>query len=263
MIDTILELAKFNYLKYFDEPHKYYNDKGEEYVSATTFIKKFKKEFQTQLMAEQYASKRGLNVKDVIADWDLKRDVSTVKGTLVHNMAENWWNNKSFPYDPKVAVNAFGLDIIKEKYDKCELLFKKFWADSSPNLIPVKMELVVGDNDYKIAGMVDCLFYNKKSEKLEIWDYKTNKEIKTSNNYGNKMLQPISHLDECELNTYSLQLSLYKHIIEKNTNLEIGNCYLIWIHENNDNYKVIKCNDLHAEIKLMIEHYENTKKKKG
>jgi hypothetical protein len=77
------------------------------------------------------------------------------------------------------------------------------------------------------------------------------------------MLQPISHLDECELNTYSLQLSLYKHIIEKNTNLEIGNCYLIWIHENNDNYKVIKCNDLYAEIKLMIEHYENIKSKKG
>jgi ATP-dependent exoDNAse (exonuclease V) beta subunit len=125
------------------------------------------------------------------------------------------------------------------------------------------MELVVGDDEYKIAGMVDCLFYNKKSNKLEIWDYKTNKEIKTSNNFGNKMLQPISHLDECEHNTYSLQLSLYKHIIEKNTNLEIGNCYLIWIHENNDNYKVIKCNDLHAEIKLMIEHYENIKSKKG
>ena len=178
-------------------------------------------------------------------------------------MAENWWNNKSFPYDPSVAVNTFGLDIIKEKYDKCESLFKKFWADSNPNLIPVKMELVVGDNDYKIAGMVDCLFYNKKSEKLEIWDYKTNKEIKTSNAYGNKYLKPISHLDECEINTYSLQLGLYKHIIEKNTNLKIGDCYLIWINENSDNYKIYKCKDLHAELKLMIEHYENSKNKKG
>jgi ATP-dependent exoDNAse (exonuclease V) beta subunit len=108
---------------------------------------------------------------------------------------------------------------------------------------------------------LDCLFWNKKSQWLEIWDYKTNKEIKTSNNYGNKMLHPISHLDECEMNTYSLQLGLYKHIIEKNTNLKIGNCYLIWINENIDNYKVYKCKDLHAELKLMIEHYENTKNK--
>jgi ATP-dependent exoDNAse (exonuclease V) beta subunit len=53
------------------------------------------------------------------------------------------------------------------------------------------MELVVADDEYGIAGMVDCLFWNKKSEWLEIWDYKTNKEIKTSNNYRNKMLHPI------------------------------------------------------------------------
>ena len=257
-----LELSKFDHIKYFDEPHKYFNGDGKEYVSATTFIKKFKKEFQTQIMAEQYAAKRGLDVKDVLHDWDMKRDVSTVKGTMVHNMAENWWNNKSFPYDPSTAIKTFGHDIIKEKYDKCELIFNKFWADSSKNLIPVKMELVVADDEYEIAGMVDCLFWNKKSEMLEIWDYKTNKEIKISNNYGNKMLRPISHLDECELNTYSLQLGLYKHIIMKNTNLQIGNSYLIWIHEGNESYKVIKCNDYEAELKLMIDQYKNLKSTK-
>jgi ATP-dependent exoDNAse (exonuclease V) beta subunit len=177
-------------------------------------------------------------------------------------MAENWWNNKSFPYDASASIKMFGHDIIKEKYDKCELLFKKFWADASENLIPVKMELVVADDEYEIAGMVDCLFWNKKSQMLEIWDYKTNKEIKTSNNYGNKMLHPITHLDECELTTYSLQLGLYKHIIMKNTNLQIGNSYLIWIHESNDNYKIIKCKDYEAELALMINHYTSLKSTK-
>ena len=57
----------------------------------------------------------------------------------------------------------------------------------------------------------------------------------------------------CFMITYSLQLSLYKHIIEKNTNLKIGNCYLIWINEKNKNYKVYKCKDLESEIKLMLE----------
>jgi ATP-dependent exoDNAse (exonuclease V) beta subunit len=250
---VILELSKFNHIKYFDEPHKYFNDKGEEYTSATTFIGKFKPKFETQIMAEQYASKRGLVVEDVISEWDLKRDISTVKGTLVHNMAENWWNNKAFPYDPSVAIKSFGYDIIKEKYDKCELIFKKFWGDATQNLIPVKMELVVADDEKKIAGMVDCLFYNKKSGKLEIWDYKTNKEIKQKNDFGQYFHKPISHLDVCEINTYSLQLSLYKHIIEKNTDLEIGNCYLIWINEQNDNYKLYPCKDLTAEVKLMME----------
>ncbi len=88
-MEIILELAKFNDVKYFDGPHKYYvGDK--EYVSATTFIKKFKKEFETQRLAETYAAKRGLTVESVLGDWDLKRDISTVKGTLVHNMANHF-----------------------------------------------------------------------------------------------------------------------------------------------------------------------------
>lgn len=247
-----LELAKFNHIKYFDEPHKYYIG-SRELVSATTFIGKFKPKFDTQTMAENYAEKRGLVVEDVIADWDMKRDVSTLKGTAVHNMAENWWNNKAFPYDPSPVVKRFGVDLIREAYDKCENIFKKFWEDASENLIPVKMELVVGDEDYGVAGMVDCLFYNKKSEMLEIWDYKTNKEIKSSNNFGEKFKDPISHLDVCEMNTYSLQLGLYKHIIEKNTDLKIGNCYLIWINEKNPTYKVIQCKEMNAELMLMLE----------
>jgi hypothetical protein len=258
MMETIIELSKFNDVKYFDEPHKYYVG-TKEYVSATTFIGKYKAKFQTQLLAEKYAEKRGLDVDEVIAEWELKKDISTVKGTLIHNMAENWWNNKSFPYDSSLVIKKFGHDIIEENYRKCETIFHRFYEDAKQNLIPVKMELVVCDHDYEIAGMVDCLFYNKKSGMLEIWDYKTNKEIKSSNNFGNKMLHPISHLDECEMNTYSLQLGLYKHIIQKNTNLTIGNCYLLWINENNDTYKIFTCKDLHAELKLMMEDYENTK----
>lgn len=250
---TILELSKFNHIKYYDGPHKYFIG-DRELISATKFIGRFKPEFQTQVIAEQYAKKRGLNVDDVIAQWDLKRDVSTVKGSALHNYAENWWNNKEFPYDPTIAIKEFGHDIIRESYEKCEKIFRNFYEDSRINLIPVKMELVVGDEDYGIGGMVDCLFFNKKSNKLEIWDYKTNKEISTKNDYGKTFNEPISHLDVCEINTYSLQLSLYKHIIQKNTNLEIGECYLIWINEKNSNYKVFKCKDMEAEIKMMLEY---------
>ena len=52
--------------------------------------------------------------------------------------AENWWNNKEFPYDPSVAIKQFGHDIIKEKFDKCQQIFKNFYEDSRINLVPVK-----------------------------------------------------------------------------------------------------------------------------
>jgi len=70
--------------------------------------------------------------------------------------------------------------------------------------------------------------------------------------YGNRFKRPISHLDECEYNTYSLQTSLYKYIIEKNTNLKIGDLYFVWFFEGNDNYKVFKCADMRKEIIDML-----------
>jgi len=55
---------------------------------------------------------------------------------------------------------------------------------------------------------------------VHITDYKTNKEIKTEG-YTNwegitqKMSAPVQHLDDCNLNHYALQLSLYMFIILK------------------------------------------------
>ena len=102
------------------------------------FIGMFKPKFETQRIAEEYATKRGLEVKDVIAEWDLKRDTSTVKGSAVHDYAENWWNNKEFPYDPSVAVKQFGHDIIKESFDKCQTIFKNFYEDLKNQLSSCK-----------------------------------------------------------------------------------------------------------------------------
>ena len=112
MENIFLELSKFNHITYFDEPHEYYSD-GKKLTSVTTFIGKFKEKFDTQGMAESYAAKRGLNVLDVISDWDYKRDFSTVKGSAVHLYAENLWNNKIFPYDPVPVVKRFGLILSK------------------------------------------------------------------------------------------------------------------------------------------------------
>lgn len=254
-MDTILELSKFNNIKYFDEPHKYYID-NKELTSVTTFIGKFKPKFDTETIAGNYADRNNKNVNDVKNIWEFKRDFSTTKGSALHNYAENWWNNKSYPYDASIAIKTWGTDPVKEPLDKCIKLFHKFYNDARENLIPVKMELVVGDEELGIAGTVDMLFWNKKTLEFQIWDYKTNKEIKKTNGYSQYFNKPISHLDVCEMNTYSLQLTLYKYLIEKNTNIKIGKTYMVWINEANDNYQTILCKDLITEIKIMLDFYK-------
>ena len=55
---------------------------------------------------------------------------------------------------------------------------------------------------------------------VNIIDYKTNKEIKTTGftnweKITQKMTGPCAHLDDCNFNHYSLQLSIYMYIILK------------------------------------------------
>lgn len=246
------ELAKFNHIKYHDEPHKYYIGE-QELVSGTTFIGLFKEKFDSVGMAKKTAKKKGVSVEEVLSEWDFKGDFSRTKGTLLHNFAENYWFNKVFPVDFTTYDERFGDGLMKERYEECRRMFLEFYEDAKDALIPIAAEFVIGDAEIGIGGMVDKLFWNQKMGELQIWDYKTNKEINTFSKYRKRMLFPINFLHECEYNTYSIQLSLYKYIIEKNTNLKIGRCYLVHIHEEQEKYNIIECNDCTDIVKLMID----------
>lgn len=245
------ELAKFRHIKYFDEPHKYFIGE-QELVSGTTFIGTLKDKFDAPKMAKLTAKKKGVEVETILAEWDYKREFSSIKGTMVHNFAENYWGNKVFPYDEQLVIDKFGEDVIRERYDECVKMFKEFYNEASKSLVPIAMELVIGDSDMGIGGMVDALFWNDKMGELQIWDYKTNKQIRTKSDYRKRFKAPINFIEECEYESYSLQLNLYKYIIEKNTNLKIGKLYLVWITEENEKFQVIECKDYMNVIHLLF-----------
>ena len=102
--------------------------------------------------------------------------------------------------------------------------------------------------------MVDQLYYSNTLKGLVIFDWKTNKKMNYRSKYQNMMLDPISHLEECEFSTYSLQLSLYRYIIEYETNLEIKDCFIVWFNEKNDSYTLIRCADYRKEIIDMLNY---------
>jgi hypothetical protein len=253
-MDISVELSIFNNIKYYDEPHTYYiGDK--KMTSATQLISKFKQKFDSEYWSQKKADERGITKEEILKEWKDKSEYSCEKGTLFHEYAENYLNNKVFPYPTERVVRILGNNDVKEDYDKLLVLFDKFYEESYGKLIPIKSEVIVGDEELGICGMVDQLFWNSKSEELQIWDWKTNKEIKRSNRWQ-QFKEPLSHLDVCEFNTYSLQLSLYRYIIEKNTNLNLGDSYIVWFNEKNDNYEPIKCRDYRKEIGDMLKEYK-------
>ena len=244
------ELAKFNHIKFHDEEHKYYMD-GKRTDSVTSVIGKYKHPFDKDFWSKKKADERGITKEEILTEWKYKADFSCERGSAFHEFAENYLANKVFPFPEYKITNALGSEDnmleCKEGVYKLIEMFKKFYDDSHGKLVPVRAEVVVGDVEWGITGMIDQLFFNEKSGKLEIWDWKTNKAIKKENKWQ-KFKKPLSHLDVCELNTYSLQLSFYRLIVERNTELELGDSYIVWFNENNDTYKVMKCFDFRDEI---------------
>ena len=254
-MDIVNELAKFNHIKFYDEKHKYFIGE-KEMVSTTKLISKYKQPFDSDYWSKKKADERGITKEEILKEWKYKSDFSCEKGTAFHEYAENYLNNKIFPYPYDRIKKVLGENDVKKDYDILVKQFDKFYEDSYGKLLPVKSELIVGDEELGICGMVDQLFFNEKSGNIEIWDWKTNKDIKTGNRWQ-QFLEPLNHLDVCELNTYSLQLSIYKYIIEKNTDLKLGDCYIAWFNQKNETYKIYKCFDFRKEIIKILERNSN------
>jgi primase-polymerase (primpol)-like protein len=80
---------------------------------------------------------------------------------------------------------------------------------------------------------------------VNIIDYKTNKEIKMESyvdweGKSDKLMEPVSTLDDCNYNHYALQLSVYMYIILKhNPRLRPGKMYIHHVtfeEESKDEY---------------------------
>jgi len=240
----------FNDVIYHDEPHHYYlGDK--KLVSATTLLSNYHDKFDGEYWSEVKGKEWGITKEQVLRGWDFLSDFSQYKGSYSHNYAENLMNRKVFPYNKRDVVDFFGYDAIREEYELTVNQINNFYKDSLNKLVPLITEKVIYDPSIGLSGMIDLLAYNKKSGKIEIWDWKTSKIISKANKYR-KMFSPIDHLDDCEFVHYSLQLNIYKYIINKVTGIDIGNCYLIWVNHANPNYEIIKCDDLMKEYEHIV-----------
>ena len=212
-------------LRFTQQDHKYTSIKKEDerdWISATSFIGNFKQPFEADKIAEKSAKNKKSKwygmTPDAIKDaWKSEAKRATDLGTWYHNCRER---------------------------DICELETIERSGVTVPIVKPIEIEGIKYSPDQKLSDGVypEHMVYLKsaglcgQSDLVEvvdgyvhITDYKTNKEIKMQGftnweGITTKMLSPVAHLDDCNLNHYSLQLSLYMYIILKhNPRLKPGN----------------------------------------
>jgi len=194
-----------------------------EWLSVTSLVGKFKPKFDRDGQAIKSSKNKrskwyGMTPKEIIAAWDGETNRAITLGNFYHNQREA----DILEFE---TIQKFGTEvpIIKPLMD--EVLGVKI-APEQKLEEGVYPEHLVYLKSAGICGQADLV--EVVNGYINITDYKTNKEIKNKGftnweGITNKMFRPLNHLDDCNLNHYNLQLSIYAYIIKKhNPKLKIG-----------------------------------------
>ena len=117
------------------------------------------------------------------------------------------------------------------------------------------------DEDVRVCGSIDMLFSDITDEtnrRLFIVDWKRSKEIRTRNMFE-KGFGPCAHYDSCNHVQYSLQLNLYKYILESKYDKVVVGMMLVILHPTNKTYKLFPVADMQADIHRMLASKDNPK----
>lgn len=210
-------------LTFSEDGHKYKSVQDDDinWISVTSFIGMFKPKFDSAAAAKKAAGNKkskwyGMTEAEIIAAWEGETQRAIALGNWYHHQRES--DMSEFEY---ISKDGFDLPIIKPIVENGI----KISSDQrlSDGIYP---EHLVYLKSVGICGQADLVeIFNNT---VNITDYKTNKEIKETSftnweGVSEKMQPPLSHLDNCNLNHYNLQLSIYAYIIKKhNPRLNVG-----------------------------------------
>lgn len=249
------ELEKFNDFKFFENGH-YYEYKGKRVgISVTRLIEEYVNEFDQQGVAEKVAIRDNKTVEEVLAEWEYKNKFACAKGSNCHEFAQSLWSGNDWKWINFNDDHDYNMAVIKIQKQA-----HNFYNDYKHIYQHIQDEAVVGSSEYDICSCVDHLFYNKLTGEVDLIDYKTNSTLKGYNDdeknrrYTKKMKVPLHKIDDDAIHHYYIQLSIYKYLIEKYTNIKIANLIIVYMSENIENYEIIDIPYLKEEVEKILEN---------
>jgi ATP-dependent exoDNAse (exonuclease V) beta subunit len=232
----------------FDEgPHIYTVHGDSSFTSVTTWNHSHFEHFDSDGIIDKILTNKrrndptykyyGKTKEQIKADWDKNRDEAAAAGTKMHYDIECYYN--------EMDVNN---DSIEYSW------FLRFVKDF-PELKPYRTEWCVYYEELKLSGSIDMIFENPDGT-LQIYDWKRCKEISYDSYYGKSAITPcIKHLPDTNYWHYSLQLNVYKNILEIKYGKKVTALYLVCLHPDSGykTYDRIEVQILDKEIKDLFE----------
>lgn len=236
-----------------------------EFISVTTIISqifpKFDKDKIIGSVKENpfsgYGDKKTVDIDDL---WEKMKKEGSSSGTNMHSFVEDslkpFLLKKSLvqlsskeegliPYfhrdiystefDSELEINDPLLDFeTKENATYFKMILseiKKLSETGHPNLskyLLYKLEWRIFDESVNISGTIDCVLINPNNQKeLILLDWKRSKEIKSTNKFESCDHVVTKGMPNCNERKYSIQLNLYKRILENRYGSVVTSMYIV------------------------------------
>ena len=182
-------IPNFDFITFDEATHTYFNKKTKKKVpSVTTVLNSLQSPFDMDKQTKLKELETGIPAGIIKWTWDTKREIASNYGSRFHQYLEDHYNlNSPKGYFPSAD---------------------KYISDYSED-VTVRTEFRVG-NDV-LAGTFDNLSVRGDGRYI-LKDWKTNADLTLKSDY--KLLEPFSYLDKSKLTIYSLQLSLYRVLLD-------------------------------------------------
>ena len=132
-------------------------------------------------------------------------------------------------------------------------MFCNFRKDHA-TLVPYRSEMIVFAEDLKIAGSIDMLYRDPDDPTgFIVADWKRSKQIKFDNKWQKGLHPFLEDLDDCNFIHYSLQLSIYKYILQRYYGMKVNGAFLVVLHPNQDNYIRADIKNLDNRVEMIME----------
>jgi hypothetical protein len=251
-------------IEFYSQGHRYEirTDPRKRYTSVTTLVhSQFPKFDADAIIAKIMRSKGwvpghkywGQTAAEIKALWNSSGAAAAGSGTNLHEQIELFMNDSrfSFVYTHNELLQEYN---IAKKYIEDATatatttatttasatatatatalewdFFIQFVADH-PHLKPYRTEWLIYHEDAKVAGSIDMVYENPDGT-LEIYDWKRCKDIIKVNDWNETSTNPqLKHIPATNFWQYSLQLNLYKRILEDKYGKTVTKLCLVRLH---------------------------------
>lgn len=234
----------------FDEAsHTYETDLVNNFISSSGIIHNYFPQFDAVEVSNRIAHKRSTTPEQLRQDWEDHKNQACIFGTRCHENAEYHLTGRfSEMHQPQ---NDREFKTFTQTHHACE------WVKANFQLI--QCEAIMFSERFRIAGTADLLLWDPKTSELIIGDWKTNAKGIEREAYNNEAgYQPVTHLQNCNFDHYSLQLSIYEFLLRHEGYFPPETKYRrMLIHLSETEFTPIDLPDRQLEASQLILYHSN------